>query len=231
MRILVFSDLHGQGLRQAGTLIETYLPDWVVLCGDMLPDFNRVRGEGRSLTAQREFWATWRSEFTKHGIPVTLVKGNHEIEGFRDPELERLPAQLVGRVLRLEGIPGEFGRWGYSREFDQMELQVEFDLELQFSPEPWIVLSHVPPYGSRDRSKKGEHIGHRPLFRWLQGSDWPPVLVLCGHVHESFGAEHQGQTLVVNAATGWALVEWNPERAEMLDCGRLVEHMSPWDEP
>lgn len=35
----------------------------------------------------------------------------------------------------------------------------------------------------------------------------PPVLVLCGHVHESFGQTRQGRTLIVNAATGYALLD------------------------
>jgi len=81
----------------------------------MLPDFHPIQGEGRWLTAQREFWSAWRFEFTRHGIPVTFVKGNHEIEGFLDPDLERLPASVAGQMIRIEGIPGEFGPLGYSR--------------------------------------------------------------------------------------------------------------------
>lgn len=232
MRILAFSDLHGQGYRRAGELIAAHGPDWVVVCGDMLPDFNRIPGRERRLEAQRDFWRAWRTELVGAGVPVTMVRGNHELEGFRDPDLERLPPGLEGRVLRLEGIPGEFGRWGFSREWDAAELQAEVDAQAAGAPAPRFVLGHVPPFGSLDRSRRGEHIGNRALFRWLQQRGWPPVTVFSGHVHESHGWERQGETLVVNAATGYALVE-APEggEAKVLEMGRLVAAASPWDDP
>lgn len=232
MRILVFSDLHGQGYRKAGALVEALAPDWVVVCGDMLPDFNRISGRERRLEAQRDFWRAWRTELVRDGTPVTMVRGNHEIEGFRDAEMERLPIDLEGRILRLEGIPGEFGRWGFSREWDAAELQTEMDAQSALAPAPRFILSHVPPYGSLDRTHRGEHIGHRHLFRWLREQGWPPVVVFCGHVHQGFGWERQGETLVVNSATGYALVEAPAGgEARVLEMGRLLEGVSPWDDP
>lgn len=208
LRILAFSDLHGKCFREASSLIDDTRPDWIVLCGDILPDFGMISGKGNRLEAQRDFWKVYRSSFIRDFATTTLVRGNHEIEGFSDPELRRIPDCAHGQVLRLEGIPAEFGAWGWSREWEVDELAEELQGQLWEAPEPRIYLSHVPPFGCLDRAAGGEHIGHRPLFRHLQERNWPEALVLCGHVHESFGNMEFGATLVVNTSCGYTLMDW-----------------------
>jgi len=155
---------------------------------------------GNRLLAQREFWQVYRRTFVREFAVTTLVRGNHEIEGFQDQALCRLPAGLDGHVVRLEGVPAEFGPWGWSREWEDDRLERELFDRLKDAPEPWIYVSHVPPFGCLDTTKACEHVGHRPLARHLQGRGWPNALVLCGHVHESFGSMQKDQTLIVNAA-------------------------------
>ena len=217
MRILHFSDLHGAATRLAESTIEDVRPDWIVLSGDMLPDFARLPVQARRLNAQREWWQTYRSSFLREGIRTTFVLGNHEIEGFEDRSLRAVPAELAGSVGFLEGIPACWGAWGYSREWEDDELLEEV-LALG---EPRVVLSHVPPYGWLDTNSRGHRIGHLALREFVDASEEsilrsspsigrglkPPSLVLCGHVHESFGWERHGPTLVVNAATGFAVVD------------------------
>jgi len=114
LRILVFSDLHGKCFQEAASVIDEQRPDWIVLCGDLLPDFDRIAGSAFRLGAQREFWQVHRSTFIRPFAVTTLVRGNFEIEGFSDPGLQQIPAMLQGRVVRLEGIPVESGAWGAS---------------------------------------------------------------------------------------------------------------------
>ena len=109
LRLLAFSDLHGTCFKEASALIDAHRPGWIVLCGDLLPDFNGIAGQESRLEAQREFWRVYRSHFIRDFAVTTLVRGNHEMEGFSDPGLQRLPAALQWRVLSLEGIPSEFG--------------------------------------------------------------------------------------------------------------------------
>lgn len=217
MRILHFSDLHGLAMREAEALIEALQPDWVVLTGDMLPDFHRLPGTARRLEAQRAWWRTWRSCFIRSGIPTTFVRGNHEIEGFEDRALRAVPASLAGKVGFLEGIPARWGAWGFAREWDDEALREE----VQALGDALVILSHVPPLGWLDRNANGEAIGHpslrelldppedSPLHTRYAGSRGAgaPLLVLCGHVHESFGWVRHGPMLVVNAATGHAVIE------------------------
>ena len=198
-----------------------------MLCGDLLPDFERIAGAGNRLEAQREFWRLHRSTFLRPYAVTTLVRGNHELEGFADPGLQRLPDPLRGRVVRLEGIPVEFGAFGWSREWEEEDLAAELQAQLLENPAPSIWISHVPPYGCLDRAWSGDHLGHRPLSRQLAGRRWPEALVLCGHVHEGFGSQERGETLVVNAACGYALLEWNLGTPRLLELVRLGAARKP----
>ena len=196
-------------------------PDWIVLCGDILPDYPMIPDRQSRLEAQRKFWTTYRRTFVRDFARTTLVRGNHEIEGFFDPELCRLPDGLDRQVVRLEGIPAEFGWWGWSREWDDDHLGRELHDQLRDAARPRIYLSHVPPFGHLDISAGGEHIGHRPLADHLEERGWPISLVLCGHVHAAFGWIRRGQTVLVNAACGYALIDWNPKGAKVLNLARM----------
>jgi hypothetical protein len=180
-----------------------------------------IPGQQSRLEAQREFWTTYRHTFIRDSARTTLVRGNHEIEGFADRGLCRLPDGLDEQVVRLEGIPAEFGQWGWSREWNDDQLEHELQDQLRDAPRPRIYLSHVPPYGCLDTSKGGEHIGHRPLADHLEERGWPNSLVLCGHVHAAFGCIGRGKTLILNSACGYALIDWNPKGAAPVRCQRL----------
>jgi len=155
LRILALADLHGRCFKEASSLIDQERPDWIVLCGDMLPDFDRISGMMSRLEAQREFWKVYRSCFLRPFAVTTLVRGNHEIEGFSDSGLQRIPAMLQGRLVRLEGIPVEFGAWGWSREWEEEDLAGELQAQLAQNPVPSIYVSHVPPYGCLDLASGG----------------------------------------------------------------------------
>ena len=145
--LLALSDLHGKWFQEAAGLIAATQPGWIVLCGDLLPDFGRISGQESRLTEQRDFWRTYRSKFIRPFAVTTLVRGNHEIEGFRDRGLDRVPAGLVQHVVRLEGIPIEFGAFGWSREWEEEDLEEELGsgpagtaLEIGCGPGTWTPL-------------------------------------------------------------------------------------------
>ena len=103
----------------------------------------------------------------------------------------------------LQGNPAEFGAWGFSREYDPAQLQAEVEVLVR----PLVVLSHCPPYGRLDKNKESQPIGHPPLRHYLDEAPEAPLLVLCGHAHESFGELRQGRSMIVKAATGFALLD------------------------
>ena len=202
MKILHLSDLHGRHTQAVEQLIAAHAPDWIVLTGDILPEFAMVSGEVSRLARQRQWWGTYRTSFMAPEAVTTFTLGNHEIIGFCDRELEAVPPALAGHVGILQGNPAEFGAWGFSRESGPEQLQAEVDL----LDHPQVVLSHCPPYGLADRNNQGIAIGHRPLRALLDSPMPGPALVLCGHVHEGNAQVRHGGTLVVNSAGGYALL-------------------------
>jgi len=204
-------DLHGRHYQRAARLIWVYKPDWIILVGDILPDFSMVAGRHSRLEAQRLHWQTYHRCFEAEGACTLFVCGNHEIEGFVAPEHQCIPPALAGRVLCLEGVPAEFGAFGFAREKGPEDLQEELDLRLATTPKPRIVASHTPPFGLLDEAGAGNHIGHRPLRDFLLSPQGTTVeLVLCGHVHEGFGLGRHGAAWVYNIAGGFVLLEDGP---------------------
>ena len=56
-----------------------------------------------------------------------------------------------------------------------------------------VIVSHVPPYSILDRCHTGKLAGSNTLLKGAQsinGKDGPPILWLCGHIHESRGIVH-----------------------------------------
>jgi Icc-related predicted phosphoesterase len=208
MRVLAFSDLHGEGAAEAGALVQELQPDWIVLLGDILPDFLPFGPQRTRLDSQREYWRSQGCRFRREGAVTTFVRGNHELEGFEAAEDQVLPPDLRGTVVRLEGIPAASGRWGWSREWSQAHLEEELADQIRRAPEPAIVLSHVPPLGVLDQAQNGGRIGHGPLRCLLDSRAGRSIaLVLCGHAHQARGAIRHGAALVVNMAGGFAWLD------------------------
>jgi Icc-related predicted phosphoesterase len=69
-----------------------------------------------------------------------------------------------------------------------------------------VIVSHCPPYGYLDQlTAHSPHIGSRELTACIVRQQ--PKLVVCGHVHESQGEHIIGETLVVNVARTWRIVD------------------------
>lgn len=241
MKILAFSDLHGRGYNQAAALIERHRPDWIVLLGDILPDFAMLSGHENRLACQRDHWNTHRSDFVSPNCPTMFIRGNHELEGFVVPGChQESPNELKERFIWLEGYPADGAKSVGGRSLSPEQLEAELQAQLEATPHPMVVLSHVPPYGCLDQSEPWKHIGHRPLASWLESRKIGAYgLVLCGHVHESFGVAFIGEqeddrTLVVNLAGGYALVDfvadgrWRIHTLQTLD--QLTENQDLMDD-
>ncbi len=57
-----------------------------------------------------------------------------------------------------------------------------------------ILLTHCPPKGVLDKTYHGENAGSEAIRNVIDKFD----LVFCGHIHEAYGIERIGKTLVVN---------------------------------
>jgi Icc-related predicted phosphoesterase len=60
-----------------------------------------------------------------------------------------------------------------------------------------VVISHPPPRRTKlDVIANGEHVGSTALRDFIETAQ--PHLVICGHIHESRGIDHIGDTTLVN---------------------------------
>lgn len=177
MKLLAFSDLH-RDRRQARRLAErARTADVVIGAGD----FASIRlGLERTL-----------APFVGIDVPAVLVPGNNET----DAALWRACADWdAARVLHGEGteIDGVqfFGLGGgvpttpFPWSFDLSEEEASEKLEP--CPEGAIFISHSPPKGYVDEAR-GRHLGSEAVLRAIETKR--PRLTMCGHIHESWGAE------------------------------------------
>ena len=60
-----------------------------------------------------------------------------------------------------------------------------------------ILICHSPPKGVADRTSGGQSVGSTAIRDAVERTQ--PPLVLCGHIHDSWGAEgHIGASRIVN---------------------------------
>jgi Icc-related predicted phosphoesterase len=188
VRLLAFSDLHTD-LDQARELVERAgEADVVVGAGD----FASVhRGLEETIEA-----------LSSIDVPTVLVPGNNESEeALREAARGWSGATVLhGEAVELDGR-SFFGLgggipvtpWDWSFDLDEDEAAKA----LERCPDGAVMVIHSPPRGHCDRSGRDESLGSEAVLAALERSG--PPLLLCGHIHESWGCESRvGPTQVIN---------------------------------
>lgn len=193
MRILAFSDLHGDAEAARRIVVASAAADVVVGAGDF-----GIRGEGAAETIR--LLASCR-------VPVVLVHGNHDDPGETLAVCERHAGlhYLHGGVLELAGM-NFFGLGGEiparsDAPWNATESEeVAADL-LEAVPPGCVLVTHTPPLGVADLQRDGSHEGSvaiRDAIRLRR-----PALCLCGHIHHAWGTSGRvGGTPVHNLGPG-----------------------------
>jgi uncharacterized protein len=197
MRLLAFSDIHCDRRRAARLVELSAEADAVAAVGD----FASVH---RGLTETIAALAPIER-------PVLAVPGNNETE-------EDLRAACAGwaaaTVLHGEGVGVAgvevFGLgggipitpWDWSFDLDEDEAATR----LEACPVGAVLLVHSPPRGHVDVAGDGRHLGSVAVLEAIERTE--PALVLCGHIHESWGSESRiGPSRVVNLGPEGAFFE------------------------
>ena len=99
------------------------------------------------------------------------------------------------------GIPiTPFGDWSFDFSDDEARAMLES------CPEGAVLVSHSPPKGHGDRTSRGEHCGSEAVLEAIESKR--PRLVVCGHIHDSWGHDEMvGSTRVINAGPRGVVVE------------------------
>ena len=199
MKITLISDTHG--LHHDLKLPEA---DMIIHAGDFC--------EQGDIEEVYDFM-DWYAELDyEHKI---LIAGNHDFIAEENPATfgRLLPpdvhylndSEVVINGLLFWGSPvqPDLIGWAFGRHRGH-DIQAHWDL---IPPETDVLITHSPPYGILDESSSGQILGCEGLLS--QVSICKPLVHVFGHIHASYGEEHDGDTHFINASnmkTGVGLV-------------------------
>ena len=188
MIALILSDIHSnrEKLEKANEIIHNRKIGLVLLLGD-LTQMGGAKEAREVINALK---------------PARLLAfaGNFELPEVQQ-EIEKQGISLHAKKLRigkwtLVGFGGSMhndpGRFLFSEQEIKETLQ-----KLIAGEKNAILLTHVPPYGTKlDFAHIGKHIGSKSVREIIE--KYQPALHLCGHCHEAPGEEKIGATTSIN---------------------------------
>lgn len=187
MKILAFSDLHGNAKAAKTIVAASAAADLVIAAGDFC-NFQMSLPESLAL-------------LTEIPCPILAVSGNHEtvetLTAAAPPQMTVLHGQSteIGRLTIFGlgyGIPGQPTQ-SWSADLTEQQATEYFD-ECATAD---IIISHSPPKNLADRIYTGAHVGSTALRTATERLK--PRYLLCGHIHEAWGQTGAiGETLVHN---------------------------------
>ena len=196
MRILIFSDIHGDAAALNRLLASE--ADLYVAAGD-LTTFNRGL-ERLAPVLERRAEKMW------------ILPGNHEhardIEAFC--ARHRMHA-LHGRSILLDGFHiaglGHSNPTPFHTPGEDSEETIAANLSVFAGLKPLLLICHCPPLNTPlDEAAPGRHLGSRAVADFIAREQ--PQWFICGHIHEAAGREALlGRTRCVNAGKQGYLLE------------------------
>jgi Icc-related predicted phosphoesterase len=199
VKLLAFSDLH-RDLDQAGRLVDrSSEADVVIAAGDFA---SIHKGLEEMIETLRPISA-----------PTIVVPGNNETEDALRAACDGWEAATVlhGQGTEIDGTQF-FGLgagvpitpWDWSFDLDEQQASER----LAGCPDGAVLVVHSPPKGHCDQSSAGDHLGSEAILEAIESKQ--PRLAVCGHIHESWGAESEvGPTPVINLGPSGRLIDLN----------------------
>jgi Icc-related predicted phosphoesterase len=196
MRILVFSDIHGD--KAALTRLMDTEADMYVAAGDMA-----TFGRGLDMLAPI---------LARRAAKLWMIPGNHE----HSSHIRALCDQhgfhaLHGQSVTVNGVHiaglGHSNPTPFHTPGEDSEDTIAANLEAFVALEPLVLICHCPPLDTPlDEAAPGRHFGSRAVREFIDRRQ--PEWFLCGHIHEAAGREVlMGRTRGVNTGKQGYLLE------------------------
>ncbi len=193
MRFLILSDIHGD-TAYIETLADEFLKaDAVLFAGDFAQAYKEETGK-----------PVLDLLVKKHDV-VFAVLGNCDPQSFLG-ELDSYDVSVQGNLAYMEGLSiiGAGGGTKFTgttaNERSEDDIASDLSLVTGSGETGWnnlIMIIHNPPYNTTlDRISAGMHVGSPKIRQIIETVQ--PLVVVTGHIHESFGIETMGKTLIIN---------------------------------
>jgi len=191
MKIIVLADIHGCLDYLPGIARELADADLVLLAGDI----TMFGGEAQ---VQRVIEA-----LETHNQNILAVHGNCDLPAVEDHlracEID-LDCRCVSRGgVVFAGLGGALPCPGSSPNESSETLLAERLAEIKPALREagaFVFLTHQPPAGTKVDGVEGRHTGSTAIREFIL--DMRPILAVSGHMHEAFGTDMLGGTLLVN---------------------------------
>jgi putative phosphoesterase len=178
LKILALSDIHGD-IKTVQLLAHTVNDcDVIVVAGD-ITDFGGTEQADAVL-----------SELGTLGLPVLAVTGNCDAPQVADVLLRN--SSLLDHAVKLDGVLFV----GFGHPVGQMA-DLPNEPILDRSKLPVVLVTHEPAWNTDlDLQGSSRHRGSRAVRSWIESHQ--PALAVSGHIHEAFGIDQIGSTMLVN---------------------------------
>ncbi len=198
MKILVFSDIHGDWRALERVLAAE--ADLYFSAGD-LTSWERGLEEGGRILAQR-------------GGRVHVLPGNHESAAAVKAMCDRFGLNFF-HERSFEAGGYHIAGLGYSNPTpfntpgEYSEEEIAERLERFAALDPLVLICHCPPRGTPlDRVRAGVHAGSSAVARFIERRQ--PAFFFSGHIHEAAGVQAQlGRTRAFSAGPRGQLVDFD----------------------
>jgi len=199
MRLLVFSDIHGDEAALARLIqIEA---DGYFAAGDLTSWGRGLDRLGRLLAHRgRKVWVLPGNHESAEAVAELAAR--YDLNAFHEQALEWNGYHIAGLGYSNPtpfNTPGEYS-----------EAEIARRLERFAALKPLVLICHCPPYATAlDRIRQGVHAGSRSLREFVDRHR--PEYLLCGHIHEAEGVSVSlGLTKAFNVGKRGYLLELAP---------------------
>ncbi len=193
MRFLVLSDIHGD-LAYMETLQEEFVKaDAVLFAGDFARALEEETGK-----------PVLDRLVKKHDV-IFSVLGNCDPQSFLE-EMDSYDVSVQGSFAFMDGLAfiGAGGGTKFTglapNERSEEDIASDLALVTDSGETDWnnlIMIIHNPPHNTQlDKISAGIHVGSPKIRQIIETIQ--PLVVVTGHIHESYGIEMMGKTLVIN---------------------------------
>jgi Icc-related predicted phosphoesterase len=198
MKVLFFSDIHGDLKALKGIINKSVKAELVVCAGDL-------SAMGENLQSMIDELAKIRNK------KILIIPGNNETAEMIEESIDDYKNIILihGEIYQDKNITFAGLGGGSISPFNTIyELsEDEFKKKLEKFKNVDCLITHTPPKNtSLDLVKNGLHIGSGEIYKWIMNNN--PRICCCGHVHENEGKEETlGKTLCFNAGKKGLIME------------------------